>query len=208
MRILTLFPARSQRGIVLIVSLIVLAAMSLAAIGIVRSVYTSNRVAGNLAFQQSATHSAQLAIERAVDFITTKSGEGGVGLYNNIAAGPGQYDFAYAASRSRAADPTGSQSWEKYWTEQLVPALLVKTLPEDSAGNKVGIVIQRLCNTSGSREAGAQCAGSPESDTARGNSKSAGSVKLETTSQYYYRITARVEGPRNTRSFVQAVIAK
>jgi hypothetical protein len=32
-------------------------------------------------------------------------------------------------------------------------------------------------------------------------------VRLQTAAQRYYRITARVDGPRNTVSFVQVVVA-
>ena len=54
-------PVPHQRGIVMIVALVVLVAMTLAAIALTRTVYTSNIVAGNLAFQQAATHSASFA---------------------------------------------------------------------------------------------------------------------------------------------------
>src|SRR4051794_33864237 len=46
---------RRQQGVVLLIALIVLVAMTLAGIGLVRSVDTGNMVAGNLAFKQGAT---------------------------------------------------------------------------------------------------------------------------------------------------------
>ncbi|HEX2011423.1 MAG TPA: PilX N-terminal domain-containing pilus assembly protein, partial [Roseateles sp.] len=64
-----------QRGVVLLLSLIVLAAMSLAAIGLMRSVLISNRVAGNLAFQQSATQSADVGLETAIAWLEQKARE-------------------------------------------------------------------------------------------------------------------------------------
>src|SRR4030081_2226215 len=57
-------PAR-QRGVVLFVALIVMVALSLAAIALVRSVDTTNTVIGNLAFRQASILPANLAIEEA-----------------------------------------------------------------------------------------------------------------------------------------------
>lgn len=47
---------RSQRGVVLLIALIILVAMTLAAIGMIRSVDTGSVVAGNLAFKQATAH--------------------------------------------------------------------------------------------------------------------------------------------------------
>jgi len=61
-------PAR-QRGVVLIIALIVLVAMTLAGIALVRSVDTSNIIAGNMAFQQSATHLGDVGAETAIAWL-------------------------------------------------------------------------------------------------------------------------------------------
>ena len=45
---------RHQRGVVLFIALIVMVAMSLAAIALIRSVDTTNILIGNLAFRQSS----------------------------------------------------------------------------------------------------------------------------------------------------------
>ncbi len=57
---------RSQRGVILIITLIVLVAMTLASIAMVRSVDTSTVIAGNLAFKQSATASGDAGLEAAI----------------------------------------------------------------------------------------------------------------------------------------------
>src|SRR5436190_14605176 len=54
-----------ERGVVLFVALIVMVALSLAAIALVRSVDTTNTVIGNLAFRQASILPANLAIEEA-----------------------------------------------------------------------------------------------------------------------------------------------
>ena len=55
-----------QRGVILIVSLVVLVAMMMAAVGLIRSVETSNAVAGNLAFQQATLNASDSGVAAAV----------------------------------------------------------------------------------------------------------------------------------------------
>lgn len=64
-----------QRGLVLVLALIVLAAMSLAAIGLMRGVLGSNRVAGNLAYQQAAVQAADVGLETAIAWLEQRTQE-------------------------------------------------------------------------------------------------------------------------------------
>ena len=57
----------AQRGVVLMVSLIILVALTLGGLALVRSVGTANFIAGNLAFQQAATHASQSGIEDGIN---------------------------------------------------------------------------------------------------------------------------------------------
>src|SRR4030081_2225685 len=57
-------PAR-QHGVVLFVALIVMVALSLAAIALIRSVDTTTTVIGNLAFRQASILPANMAVEEA-----------------------------------------------------------------------------------------------------------------------------------------------
>jgi len=59
-------PPAGQRGIVLVIALIVMVALSLAGIALMRSVETSTAVVGNLAFTQASALPANLAVEEAV----------------------------------------------------------------------------------------------------------------------------------------------
>lgn len=188
---------RRQSGVVMVIALIVLVAMTLAGIALVRSVDTGSIVAGNLAFQQSATHSGDTGIEQAVTWLTNNNA--GTTLHQNI------YSSGYAAVRT---DP-GARSWDNFWTAVLVPAGQVVTLPTDTAtGNTVSYTIQRLCNSAGDPAAvGVDCAAAQSAGSTSGSSKGAGFIALQYNSQVYYRITSRVVGPRNTVSYVQAIVA-
>jgi Tfp pilus assembly protein PilX len=64
-------PAHRQRGVVLFFALIAMVVMMLAAVALIRSVDTSTSVAGNLAFKQSATVSADSGVETALALLRT-----------------------------------------------------------------------------------------------------------------------------------------
>lgn len=94
-----------QKGVVLMVALIVLVALTLAGIALMRSVDTSTIIAGNLAFQQAATNYGDTGIETAITWLQTNNS--GSTLHNNI------YAQGYAASRQ---DPVTGQTWDAFWT--------------------------------------------------------------------------------------------
>jgi len=190
-------PSR-ERGTVLLVALILLVVLTLAGIALVRSVSTSNVIAGNLAFQQAATHSADAGVETAVAFLEANSA--GATLQSNILTGGGT---RYVAVRQ---DPAAGQSWDAYWNATLAASGAVNTLPADAAGNTVSYVIHRLCNATGAPTYPG-CSASPVDTGAGGNSFGAGVIQLTSPRQVYYRVTARVAGPRNTLSYVQVVVA-
>jgi len=186
-----------QRGAVLLVALIVLVIMTLGGIALMRSVSTSGVIAGNLAFQQAATHSADVGVETAITFL---EGSTAAALQTSILSGTGVRYLAYRQ------DPAANQTWDNFWNNN-IPASAINQLAEDGAGNTVRYVIHRLCNGEGVPITVAACSTSPIDTGSSGNSQGAGVVALQAPPQIYYRITARVSGPRNTLSYVQVVVA-
>ena len=79
---------RRQSGVVLIIALIVLVAMSLAGIALFRQVGTGLTIAGNLAFKQAATAAADFGVEDARKWLT---GAATAGISLNIDKAPGYY---------------------------------------------------------------------------------------------------------------------
>lgn len=191
-------PRARQGGVVLMIALIVLVAMTLAGISLVRSVDTSNIIAGNLAFQQSATQSGDVGSETAI--IWLQANFAGNTLQQSI---PAQ---GYVASRQ---DPAAGQSWDAFWTNTLVPGGQVVTLTQDaSTGNTVSYTIQRMCAQVGDPAVPlTDCAVLQSVGSSAGSSKGAGVIALQYNSQVYYRITSRIAGPRNTVSYVQTIVA-
>jgi len=191
---------RGQRGVILFVALIVLVAMSLTGIALMRSVDTNVLVAGNLAFRQGATAAADWGVEAARAYLkTTLDGNKAAMDNDNPAA-------AYYSSWQAGLDLIGTTGSPFDWQAL---GTLVGT---DSAGNEVRYVLHRMCAASGpSSGALADCVKSSAGSGggAAGSTKgtvSYGTLGLATPPSVYYRVTVRVRGPRNTLSFVQAML--
>lgn len=187
---------RKQQGVVLFITLIILVAMTLAGMAMVRSVFTTNLIAGNLALQQAATNAGDAGTESAIAWLEANST--GTNLHNSI------YASGYAALRQ---DPVVGQSWDQFWNTVLKPAGQIVDLPADAADNQVSYTIQRLCNALGDPTTGIDCAQPQTNSSITSGSKGAGAIALQYNGQVYYRITSRITGPRNTVSYVQTIVS-
>lgn len=193
---------RRQAGVVLVIALIVLMAMTLAAVALIRSVDTANLIAGNLAFQQAATHSADAGFEAAITWLQNNK-DNNVLNDNDILNG---YIANGAAEENNPGPDTGT-TWDAFWSGTLAAQSYPKgARTPDAAGNSWRYVIHRMCLTNG-RQADAKCSDSPAILTASGNEEEGGKVQLNAFSPVYYRITVRVDGPKNTVSYVQTVVS-
>lgn len=187
-------PLMRQRGAVLFIALIVLVAMSLAGIALIRGVDTANLIAGNLAFKQNATHGGDWAVEEARTWL---QGQAATALYNSSA------DKRYFAAMQSGLDFTGTDPSriDFDWGGNSFDA------GADPAGNQVRYVIHRMCDLAGN-PGNVNCVRTTTGGTADSTKGGAtyGGAALPSTSQIYYRITARVTGPRNTVSYVQVMV--
>lgn len=197
-----------QRGVTLLIALMLLVAMTIAGIVLLRSVDLSNIIAGNLAFKQSATNAADIGIERAFAYLQNNSDNLGT---PDLAGG-------YIAAGSDAENnPVEGESWDDFWNNKLNKMALKtrvrpKVLTDDEThpgdtGNKVSYIIHRMCKEEGSVSS-ANCTNSTRVSTStEGIDESDCPPNCPTTSSnIYYRITVRVDGPRNTRSYVQSLV--
>lgn len=192
---------RKQHGIVLIIALIVMASMTLAAIALVRSVDTSVLVAANLAFRQSATLAGDTGLRDATTWLTTNAG--GTTLHSDIFDADDSY-WASAQNAPPAFDPL-TYDWESNNNSHCV----ITGCLADAAGNTVRYVIHRLCDLAGN-PLSVQCVRPPATSGSTNNSTkgvvSAGTMAIGSTATAYYRITVKIAGPRNTNSYVQAIV--
>lgn len=186
-----------QSGVVLLITLIVLVAMTLTAIALVRSMDTSNIIAGNLAFQQSASNSGDTGVEAAISWMETNINS----LHND------SFNNGYSSSFT---NPAAGQSWDYFFSTTL--AGRTYSLQQNAAGYTVSYAIERLCIAANilPTAVGAGCTVTSMTVAAPsggGSSEDAGTVQLITSNQQYYRITSRSVGPHNAKSYVQAIVA-
>lgn len=207
---------RRQRGLSLLFALLALAAISLAAVALVRSVDTGSVVIGNLGFKQDATAAAGQAAEQAIGWLVAHAG---TDLHNdNVAVG-------YYASSLDALDVTGSGSSSA--TRAVVDwgadgcsayakvgfAACLTPSPEivlNGGANRARFVIARLCAAEGS-PAVVDCAFPFTSAFSSGGNKGvvdykAGKAMLAMSSQQYYRIVVRAQSARGTVSFTETIV--
>jgi Tfp pilus assembly protein PilX len=195
--------APRQRGAALFIALIMLAAMIMAAVALIRTVDTSMVIAGNLAFKQASTSSADIALSNASDWIATTATTDAAALEAD-SAGDGYYatstglnltddatwvaDASKLASGSCCTDPTNPGT--------------------DSSGNQIRYVIQRMCKDTGAATSEKCLFGaattSSSSQAVKDATEAGGIVTLSASPMY--RVTVRVSGPRNTVSYVQGFL--
>jgi type IV pilus assembly protein PilX len=199
-------PRQGQRGVVLFISLIVLVAMTLAGIALFRQVGTGVIIAGNLAFKENATSVGDLGIEYARTWlIATKD----AGVDTNV-------DLAgrYCAAWQDTFDPT-TYNWTGTPGDCASNKGSFLATADDGTGNEVRYIVHRMCRYIGSLNKPY----APNDTKAQecvilgaagaGGSKGGGAygvLPLANTQQPYFRITVRVAGPRNTVSYVQAMM--
>lgn len=199
-------PASRQDGFIMIVTLVILVAMTLLSIGLFRSTDTATQVATNLGFRQSAISSGDAGTEAAIAWLQANKSS----LTADVPAS------GYYATEQVGTDFTGkltsaNSSDDVSWTGASGSSRRAFTVTTDlaSVGNKVAYIIQRMCDQTGAYVAGTvQCATSSSSVATGGSqgSSSYGSYAITGKAMMYYRITSRIEGPRNTVGYVQSQI--
>jgi Tfp pilus assembly protein PilX len=207
-----------QRGVVLFFTLIALLVMSLAAVALIRSVDTSTMIAGNMAFKQSTTTSADAGIENAIDWLNATQGANASKLlfldathtFNMTDATKGYYSNA-----SPSLDLFADATWNAI-TDSSNPQII------DSSGNKVRFIVQRMCLSGNALPSTVEdsslspprtaCLFSAPSKPLGGNEVKLpqkicdGSGCPNVGQSPQFRITARAQGPRFAVSYVQAFV--
>jgi hypothetical protein len=198
------FPAhrapRRQRGVVLMIALIVLIALTLAGLSMVRTADTGSVISGNLSFRQSALAATDAGVEDAFNAlggiagIIATSAEAQIpNRYYPTIPGPADYD-EYGVRKVDVAGAPMTVDWNAAPTVAGMPS-----------GYNVRYIIERMCSgVLPITDVGASCV---TDGATGGGSKRAGAPAFTGAMKTNYRITVRVEGPRNTLSIAQAVVA-
>ena len=223
-----LLPSKSaQSGVVLIISLILLIALTLGGISLFRQVGTGVLVARNVTFQSSALVSTDRGAEAARNWLVTsgadlEQGNLAAGYYPGWchttmidpangdplipdADGNGLVDDCKAAPAPSFFDPP-TFNW----------ANSVLATPDDGNGNAIRYVIHRLCRLPGSMNGTINISGVgvPQECVTVGGSTSGASLgavsygnqALTNTTQPYFRVTVQATGPSNTIAYSQVIL--
>lgn len=185
-----------QTGVVLFFALIALVAMSLAAVALIRSVDTNGIIAGNLSFKQSSMMLSDRGVETAMVNWLSNNGNNftidnaGVGYFASIDDVNGNGVLDDNADAKLLVNDSGIE---------------VPGKAGDPLGDTTSYVIQRMCTATGVPDASRCLLGSPGDDPCRDVNNPL-CKHLVVGSSVVYRVTARVQGPKNTVSYIQTFV--
>ena len=199
---------RRERGVVLFIALLVMVALSLAGIALLRSADTATTVAGNLAFKQAAAAAVDRSIEQAVQalFDPRPIRRSSAPI---IADKTVDHDRTRTTSRAcgsmRRRHPGDSRPSSQSLSALTGAGLRTDLIP-DRRRRQQGLLRDRADVRQSGRARSAATA--IFSSAALG--ADAGTQHYEALSRAatrYYRVTVRVEGPRNTVQYAQAFLS-
>jgi type IV pilus assembly protein PilX len=193
---LQLASAARQQGVVLIFSLIVLLILAIGAVAVLRSVGSSLLSAGNLAFHRDLVNQAEQAVTNVMTEFKT----------NGPPLGGATTADLPAANYVSTALPTNAQGVPLVLLDNTAFAAVATAGDLAGATPDVTIryVIDRLCTNTGTASSPncVQSTGLPTGGTANRN------TAVAPPSATVYRISVRVDGPRNTQAFLQTTFTK
>lgn len=198
-------PMGRQHGIVLFIALIVMVAMSLAAIALVRSVDTANLVIGNLAFRQASILPANFAVEQAAAALFADVNPTSTPPITDPTADlPAEnYYASWQAGDDARGIPTALQNLTNWNTAGLSRTLIVDGDTTDPNATRIRYVIERMCLAPGAAQA-SNCDMLPPKQNPGTTVHDESAPTLKPIP--FYRVTIRVDGPKNTASFLQAML--
>jgi hypothetical protein len=193
-------PRGRQRGVVLFIALLVMVALSLAGIALIRSADTASIVAGNLAFKQAAAAAVDRSVEQANQLLFDP-GTGSPVIADKTVDAPAQNYYACVQADGGGCLPLSTPIPE-------IPAMLItKTgitpVPVDLAGNTSYHVIERMCANAGAA-VGSNC--NLASAALGADAGTQHYEALNRVGSTYFRVSIRVDGPRKTVQYAQAIL--
>ena len=190
-------PRSRQQGVVLIFALIVLLILAIGAVALLRSVNTSLLGAGNLAFHRDLINQG----EQAVSTVITEFKTNALPL---AGATTSDMQAANYAAETLATNAQGVPTALLDNTVFAAVGVATNDIPGRTPDVTIRYVIDRLCAVAGGATTAncVQSSGLPTGGTANRN------TAVAPPSATVYRVSVRVNGPRNTQAFLQSTFTK
>jgi type IV pilus assembly protein PilX len=176
-----------QRGVTMVVVLVLLTVMLLGALAMARHLDSATVAAGNTAMRDSAIQASEVGLNQAFQAV---QGLADIAA-ENVAAGTWYWPTP------QPADAAG------------VPQINWDSAPEVVVGNNnsVRYVVERVCSVAAVTDPMRECLVRLPTTTATSSAKDQ-EDQLESISSRQFRITVRVVGPRNTTVFIQSLVTR
>lgn len=202
----------NQRGASLIIALIALLVLTLMGLALVRSVDTSNLIAGNFALRQAAVSGADIGAEAALNYIRNT-----VLACANVESPNQRYPANCSLTAGNCQYYPSMREEEKGVVLASAPSALPKVNVDwtainpvdDNATYKTRFVIDRLCEEDNpGRFVPTLCrTGEPTQPADSQSTQPLPAFACDREFSVFYRITVRTEGPKDTVSMVQTLVA-
>ncbi|MDP1647407.1 MAG: hypothetical protein Q8M01_04300 [Rubrivivax sp.] len=184
----------------MIVTLLALVIMLIGAVALMRSFNSSLFMAGNLAFKRDLVNQAERASAVVLPQLTT-------GALNTLAARAASSTALNYSASVLGANDQGIPNALLSATGFAAVGVASNDIVVADQGVTVRYVIDRLCNGAGSEVTlgAAACTVGPTPDARGGSASEMNRATLPP--QVLYRLSVRVDGPRNTQAFFQTTFA-
>ena len=198
-----------QHGVVLVFCLIVLVILLAGGVAVMRSMNSSLFSAGNLAFKRDLVNQGELAVSKAMLAFKTGSLSTSTATANSV---PAENYSAVQLTTNDQGIPTVllKKGGFKAGTDVTNTAFTPTGAAIDgrSSDVKVYYVIDRMCNATGSFATlgSSACVSAPSSTQVTGGT--AGVARPDITPPAIYRLSIRVDGPRDTQVFLQSSFSR
>jgi Tfp pilus assembly protein PilX len=204
-------PRAAQRGVVLFITLVVLVALALGALAMFRGSLGASMVATNVVYRQAALNLADNGVQLATAAVAARATAGLISNSDNVngyfSAIPTNEPASYSDQGiwncgADAACPNATQVCNGNTT----------CINEVTKGQGLTVYykVHRMCTVANAAYNAANqiCALTVKTGgTSPGGSLAVGATQFTGNPVLYFRITTRVDGPRNTRMVTQTVVA-
>lgn len=171
----------SQRGVTMLVTLVLLTVMVLGGLALARMAEIGTLATGNSAYREAALQASEVGVNNA---------------------------YASVRALTNENNTIGTWYWPAMQAQDVhgIPAVDWTSAPETTVGAySVRWVVERACNTAVVVDALRECL---NKTTKVPTSQKSDGAKIDPPSVKQYRITVRVTGPKDTQTWVQSLVTR